>query len=314
MKVLFMGTPAFAAATLDSLVKADHAIVAAVTRPDAAAGRGLRARPSAVTLLARERGITLLQPASVKGPEFLEVAASLAPDVIVVVAFGRILPQPLLDLAPHGSINCHASLLPRYRGAAPIAWAIARGERETGVTTMRMVRKLDAGDILLQRSTPIEDDDTAGRLERRLAGMAADLMVETLAGLEGGKVVATPQDESQATHAPMLDKKDGWIDWDLGARMIECRVRAFDPWPGARTRSGTGAALRIWRAGHLAEISAGGPGQVAEDRKRGGVRVTCGSGSSLLLLEVQPEGRRRMTALEAFSGRHLRDGDMLGGS
>ncbi len=309
-----MGTPAFAAATLDSLLQAGHAIVAAVTRPDAAAGRGLRARPSAVSLLARQRGLELIQPESVKGPGFLETAASLSPDVLVVVAYGRILPQPLLDLAPHGSINAHASLLPRYRGAAPMAWAIANGERETGVTTMRMVRKLDAGEILLQRSTPIADDETAGRLETRLAGMAADMVVETLARLEAGGITAVPQDESLVSYAPMLDKKDGWIDWNLPARGIECRVRAFDPWPGAWTRTGAGTTLRIRSARPLDGAAGESPGLVAEDRGRGGVRIACGSGSSLLLLEVQPEGRRRMSALEALSGRHLRHGDTLGGS
>lgn len=313
MKVLFMGTPGFAASTLDALQRAGHEIVTAVTRPDAAAGRGLRARPSAVASLARERGIPLLQPGSVKGAEFLERASSLSPEVLVVVAFGRILPQSLLDVAPRGSINAHASLLPRYRGAAPIAWAVANGEPETGVTTMRMILKLDAGEILLQRSTPIGDEETAGQLESRLAPMAADLMVETLAGLEAGLIVPRPQNESDATHAPMLDKNDGWVDWSLDARSIERRVRAFDPWPGAWARTARGSRIRLWKARPLDEAPEWEPGRVAEDRHRNGLLVRCGAGTSLLLLEVQPEGRRRMPALEALSGRHLRAGETLGG-
>ena len=242
-------------------------------------------------------------------------------EIVAVVAYGRILPSDLLELAPLGAVNVHASLLPLYRGAAPVAWAIARGETVTGVTTMRMSGQLDAGDILMQRSEPIEPTDTTDSLQRRLAELGAGLLIETLDGLRDGTLTSVAQDASKATLAPMLTKKDGVIDWTLTAEEIARRVRAFDPWPGARTTTGGSRQVRIWKASPSSEVSEHPPGTiVAIVRPRtgslpgdaGGALVACGHASTLLVIEVQPDGRRRMPAMEAVSGRHLREGDRLG--
>ncbi len=319
-----MGTPAFAAAVMRSLLAAGHQIAAAVTRPDAPAGRGLMTHPGPVKELALALNIPVLQPAGVRGPELLAQVRALSPDIVVVVAFGGILPQALLEVAPLGAVNLHASLLPKYRGAAPVAWAIARGETVTGVTTMRMVERLDAGEILLQRSTPIGPAETAGQMEERLAELGADLMIETLAGLAAGSIAPRPQEEAAATYAPILKKQDGLIDWSRPATEIARLVRAFDPWPVASTRA-RGAperVIRIWKARSMELPGARAPegtvvrvvreahssGAVAES----GVIIACGGGTSLLVTEAQPAGRRRMAAVEAVSGRHLREGDRLG--
>ena len=308
-----MGTPAFAAESLSAVLDAGHHVVAAVTRPDAHAGRGLKPRPPAVKVVSAHRGVPILQPEALESPGFLESVEALAPEVLVVVAFGRLLKPPLLDMAPRGAINVHASLLPKLRGASPIVWAIARGERETGVTTMRLARRLDAGDILLQRSTPIGEHETAGELERRLAVMGGELLVKTLEALEQGRLTSTPQDERLATWAPSLRKDDGVIDWGMPAAEIACRVRAFDPWPAARTRINPpkGIGLRLFMA-QVADLPARGtrPGEILDPP---GLVVACGDGTALAVGEVQPEGRRRMKASEALSGRYLKPGDLLGG-
>lgn len=305
-----MGTPAFAADSLIALLEAGHDIVAVVTRPDAPSGRGLVLTPSAVKSLALERSLQVLQPRGVRSDALHRELAGLSPEIVVVVAFGRILPQSLLELAPRGAVNVHASLLPRHRGAAPIAWAIARGDRETGVTTQRMVARLDAGDVLLQRATPIGARETASGLERRLAAMGARLLVETLAGLAAGSITARPQDESLATMAPLLRKEDGLIDWSLPARAIDCRVRAFDPWPVAHTLLPGGRRLRIWRVEPEPPVADAAPGTVV--RVSPEPLVACASGS-VRLVEVQPEGRARMAAGAAVAGRYLSAGDRLGG-
>lgn len=306
-----MGTPQFAADSLRALVDARHDVRGVVTRPDAAAGRGRPVRPSAVKALATELGLRVMQPAGVRSEGFHRDVAALAPDVVVVVAFGRILPRPLLDVAPLGAVNVHASLLPRYRGAAPIAWAIAGGERETGVTTQRMIERLDAGDILLQRAIPVAPDDTAATLERRLASLGSSVLVETLAGLGSGTIVPQPQDESLATHAPPLTKEDGRIDWGQAAHVIEARVRAFDPWPGAHlTLPRGGKRLIVWKARPEPGPFTREPGTVAEVSPE--VVVACVGGEGLALLEVQPEGRRRMAGAAAAAGRYLLPGDRLG--
>jgi len=306
-----MGTPAFAADSLLALLEAGHAIVAVVTRPDAPAGRGRALAPSAVKLLALEHGLPVLQPAGVRGAALLDDLAAREPDIVAVVAFGRILPDPMLRLGRYGAVNVHASLLPRYRGAAPIAWAIARGEAETGVTTQRMVSRLDAGDVLLQRATPIGPRETAAELERRLAAMGARLLVETLDALEGGSVLPKPQDESLVTMAPLLKKEDGWIDWRAEPPAIDRRVRAFDPWPVAHTSLRGGRSLRVWKVEPLAGASSAGdePGTVLDTTA--GPAVACGGGV-IRLLEVQPEGRNRMAAQAAVAGRYLATGDRLG--
>ncbi len=308
-----MGTPAFAVPSLEALLDSRHRVVAVVTQPDRPAGRGRALTPPPVKEVAEARGIPFLQPKGVRGAAFLERVRSFEPDVLAVTAFGRILPPALLDLPPHGGVNVHASLLPKLRGAAPVAWAIARGESITGVTTMRMVEKLDAGEILLQRSTAIRPEETAGELEARLATMGASLLMDTLDALDEGSMAFLPQNEEEATFAPIIRKEDGRIDWSRPAPEIALLVRAFNPWPVAHTTRG-GKGMRIWKArvGPLAEEGAGEPppGFVLGVGP-GGVRVACGGGSVLQLLEVQPEGRRRMSGAEAAAGRYFTPGDLL---
>ena len=308
-----MGTPAFAAASLTRLLESPHDVVGVVTRPDAPAGRGRTMRASAVKDIAVARGLPLMQPLRLKDPQLAAQLESLAPDLVVVVAYGRILPEALLELAARGAVNVHASLLPLYRGASPVAHAILHGEKETGVTTMRMIAALDAGDVLMQRAIPISDDDTGATLEERLALLGADLLIETLDALAAGAVHPVPQDHDRATWAPTLSKDDGRIDWSLPAREIWLRVRAFDPWPGAWTRTPAGRQLRIWRArpAESSSAQAAAGTVVAVGGRKDDVEVAAGAGS-LLLTQVQPEGGRRMPATEAVSGRHLRVGDVLG--
>jgi methionyl-tRNA formyltransferase len=316
LRVLFMGTPSFAVPSLRALLGSRHLVVAVVTQPDRPSGRGLRIQPSPVKALAERHGLQVLQPSKIRTPEFLASVRALEPDLLVVVAFGRILPPALLEAAPRGGVNLHASLLPKYRGAAPVAWAVAHGESETGVTTMRMVEKLDAGEILLQLSTPIGPDETTARLEPRLAEMGASLLIETLDALEADQIAFLRQREEQATFAPVIEKEDGLIDWTMTAARIACRVRAFDPWPVAFTRTRR-KVIRVWgaRPGSEAEAAAAGraepPGRVLR-ADRSGVAVECGGGTLLHLVEIQPEGRRRMTAGEAAAGRYVGSGDVLG--
>ncbi|HET9481091.1 MAG TPA: methionyl-tRNA formyltransferase [Candidatus Polarisedimenticolia bacterium] len=333
LRVLFMGTPDFAADSLSALISAGHEIVLVVTRPDAPSGRGLKAHASPVKRLAQAAGLPLVQPPRVKDEAFSRQAGSCGADVVVVVAYGRILPAPLLAMPRLGAVNLHASLLPKWRGAAPISRAIANGDRETGVTTMRMIERLDAGDILMQRAAPIGEHETAGELERRLAQLGADLLVETLEKLSLGTLAARPQNEAEATYAPMLRKQEGAVDWSLPAPSIDCRIRAFDPWPGAFTTGAGphGRRLTLWKARPVGQPEDRGdrdavevgrddrmavPGTVGERvallEGLTGIRVACGGGTSLALLEVQPEGRRRMTVQEAISGRHIAIGDRLG--
>ena len=319
MKVLFMGTPAFAAASLEALIDAGHDVRLVVTRPDAGSGRGLVKRAPAVKVVATSRGLTVVQPDSIAGDAFHRQAAALGADIMVVAAFGRILPQSLLDLAPHGAVHVHASLLPKLRGASPIVWAILGGERRTGITTMKMVRRLDAGDILMQSGTEIGADETAGQLESRLATMGGDLLVRTLAGLEAGTITPRPQDEAEVTWAPLLRKEDGVVDWSRPASEIARRVRAFDPWPGAWTSiDGTaGGRIRIVRARAIEHAGSASPGEIVGVRRgdaaQAGALVGCGDGTVLLVTEVQPAGRKPMPALAAVAGRYLREGGRLGG-
>jgi len=308
-----MGTPSFAVASLQKLLESRHEVVAVVTRPDSPAGRGLALHAPPVRDLALDRGLPVLQPVKIRTSGFLDEIRSLRPDVLVVVAFGRILTRGILDAAPHGGINVHASLLPKYRGAAPVAWAIASGETVSGVTTMRMVEQLDAGDILLQRSTAILPEETAGELEARLAAMGAEVLVDTLDSLQEGTMAFLPQREEAATLAPILKKEDGRIDWSMSAGRIACRVRAFNPWPVACTIA-RGRSIRIWKARVASgtgepRSATSRPGVVTEAGAEG-VRVACGEGF-LDLVEVQPEGKKRISGSMAASGRYFGAGDAL---
>jgi methionyl-tRNA formyltransferase len=303
MRVLFYGTPAFALPTLRALL-ARHRVVAVVTQPDRPAGRGQRVEGSPVKAVALEQGIPVLQPDRLRDPGWPDRLAEHAPEVAVVVAFGQILPEAVLRVPPRGSINVHASLLPRYRGAAPIAWAIVRGERETGVTTFQMDAGMDTGPILLQRATGIGPEDTAGELGARLATLGAEVLLETLDRLD--TLAPEPQDAGAATLAPRLRKEDGLLDWTQSAASLVARVRGLNPWPGAAT-AGPGGRLVLWRARAIA--GRGEPGALA----LADGRLVIGTGAGLLEpLEVQPENRRPMSWNAYLRGARLGPGASLG--
>jgi methionyl-tRNA formyltransferase len=301
LRVLFMGSPEFAVPTLRAVARVAE-IVGVVTQPDKPAGRGQTLVAPAVKQAAAELlpGVPVLQPKSARAPEVHDQIRALAPDVGVVVAYGKILPQVLLDVPRHGCLNVHGSLLPRYRGAAPIQWAVIRGEAETGITIMQLDAGMDTGPMLLRRAIPIADDDTSGSLAPRLAALGAEMMVETLAALSVGALVPVPQDDSLATMAPMLKKEDGLLDFTQPARAVRDRVRGVDPWPGAYTLLG-GEPLKVWSA-RLAE-GEGAPGDVL-GVGAGGLRVACGEGA-ITFAEVQAPGRKRMAAAAYHAGRSL---------
>jgi methionyl-tRNA formyltransferase len=304
LKLLFYGTPAFALPALEALRRA-HEIVAVITQPDRPAHRGQRLTPPPVKQAALAAGLPVLQPARLRDPEWAERLAAFGADVAVVVAFGQILPKAVLEAPARGSINIHGSLLPRYRGAAPIQWAIIRGETETGITTFQMDAGMDTGDILLTRSTPIGADETAGDLFARLAPLGADAIVETLARLDS--IVPRPQDHAAATLAPRLRKTDGVIDWTTSARDVVNLVRGCNPWPGATTTA-PGGTLTLWRARPIAARSGRAGTLVAHDET---LAIACGNGL-VLPVDVQPENRKTMPWDDWLRGARLRAGDTVG--
>ncbi len=311
MRVVFLASGAFAVPSLEALLDAGHEVAALVTQPDRASGRGQALAPPPVKPVAERRSVPVLQLPKVRTPEAQAALRELRPELSVVVAFGQILPRAVIDIAPRGTVNVHASLLPRLRGAAPIQWAIANGDAETGVTTMQIDEGLDTGPLLLARATPIGPDETAAELEPRLARLGAELLVETVAGLERGALRPTPQDASRATLAPLLRKEDGRVDWTLPGRAIACRARGFHPWPGAFTAHG-GRLLKLIRVRDEPSAPAvGEPGVVARV-DAAGVLVACGAASALRLEEVQPESRRAMPAAAWAEAARLRPGDRLG--
>jgi methionyl-tRNA formyltransferase len=308
VRVVFMGSGSFAVPSLTALQDAGHEVAAVVTQPDKEKGRGRTVTAPPVKPVALAHGVTVLQPRRVKEADAQDALRALAPDVQVVVAYGQILPTSVIEIPRLGTVNVHGSLLPRYRGAAPVQWAIVRGERETGVTTMLIDAGLDTGPTLLARTEPIRDDDTADVLEARLSTLGAAVLLETLAGLEAGTLVAVPQDHGRATHAPIIRKEDGVIDWTAPSAEIERRVRGFHPWPGASTTL-AGRGLRVLRA-RVAD-GGGDPGTVvAVDRE--GIHVACGAGTRLVLVDVQPESKRAMTASAFALGARLAPGARLG--
>ncbi len=298
-RVIFMGTPRFALPSLEALWRAGYHIVAVVTQPDAPAGRGHRVVAPPVKEFALAHDLPVLQPESLKPSEVVEQLRALAPQVIVVAAFGQILRQNVLDIPPAGCINVHASLLPRWRGAAPISAAIAAGDVETGVTIMKMDAGLDSGPILSQRTVPIQPDDTAGTLSERLAQVGAELLLETLPRWLRGEIVPLPQDERLVTLAPRLTKQDGRITWTHNADAIARHVRAMSPWPSAFT-FWKGKLLKVLRAEPVAAPANAPPGTVTADPARG-VWVACGEGA-LRLIEVQLEGRQPVSAEDLARG------------
>jgi methionyl-tRNA formyltransferase len=308
LNLVFCGTPAFAVPTLEKLVDAGFAVPLVVTQPDRPKGRGMELAHSPVKQRALQLGLQLSQPDKIKSnEEFHGQLAEISPDAIIVVGYGRIIPQWMIDLPRLGNLNLHASLLPKYRGAAPIQWAIAHGESGSGVTTMRIDAGLDTGDILLQKEIPVAAQDTAVTLAPRMAAIGADLMIETLRGLQSGTVHPRPQDHAQATLAPILKKEDGEVDFRRTAQEILNRLRGFQPWPGAYTRF-RGKNLHIWAAQPVERVAAAAELSV----ESGLLIVGCGEESALQLLEVQLEGKKRMPAADFVHGHQPRSGEMLG--
>ena len=306
LRTVFFGSPAFAVPCLRA-VAAETALQAVVSQPDRPAGRGQAPTPPAVKLEAQTLGVPVLQPEKVRTPETAAALAAFAADLFVVVAYGRILPQALLDLPRLGPFNVHASVLPKLRGAAPIQWAIVRGESETGVSIMRMEAGLDTGPVAAVRTLPISDADTAGTLSEKLSRLGADLLVATLPAIADGSVRFQAQDDGAATLAPPLTKADGVLRWDQPARLVSAQARGVDPWPGAATTLG-GEPLKLFAP----RVAAGGPGQPGTIREVGaaGLVVSCGGGTAVAFAELQFPGRRRMAA--ALARDRLPPGTPLG--
>ena len=300
-----MGTPAFAVRSL-TLLAERHDVVEVLTQPDRPAGRGRKLQASPVKRRAEQLGLPVFQPTSIRDDESLARLARHAPEVIAVVGYGQFIPKRIRELAPHGCVNVHSSLLPKYRGAAPVNWALARGETRTGVTTIRLERELDAGDILLAREIDIGHHETASHLQERLAPVGAQLLIETLAGLESGKLKPQPQDHAAATRAPLLRREDGLVDWSLTAGEIHNRMRGFDPWPGIFSFF-RGQRLRILDARpHTFEGIEPGSLQIHGNQ----FLVGCGKGC-LVLEQVQLEGRNRVGALDFARGSRLGSNEVL---
>jgi methionyl-tRNA formyltransferase len=309
MDLIFLGTPSFAVPTLEAVVAAGHRVLAVYTQPDRPKGRGGQLATSPVKETALRLSLPVYQPERVRRPEIVEQLRAMHAEVMVIVGYGQIIPQSIIDIPPVGIINVHASLLPKYRGAAPIQWAIANGESRTGVTTMRIDAGLDTGDMLLKWETGIGPAENAVELSRRLARAGADLLVETLAGLTAGTIVPQKQDHSQASLAPILKKEDGSIDWKWPARKIFNRTRGFLPWPGAYSFF-RGQMFHVWKARVAENPATGVPGQLLPQRKR--LLVACGEGTALEPLEVQVEGRKRMPVEAFLNGQRLNDNEALG--
>ncbi|MCC6327245.1 MAG: methionyl-tRNA formyltransferase [Acidobacteria bacterium] len=306
MKIVFMGTPPAAARSLERLLTAGHEVLGVYTQPDRPSGRGNRISFSAVKELALERDLRLFQPAKIKTPEVLAEFKSLSAEITVVVAYGRILPEGFLDAFQNGAVNLHFSLLPKYRGAAPVNWAIVNGETTTGVTTIRMNTGLDTGDILLSREIEIGADATAVELMDRLAAIGADVLVETLEKIDIIKPV--PQAHDEATFAPIMKREDGLIDWSMRSAEIAARVRGFQPFPGSFTFH-EGKRLNIWsvRAMGADNNDPTVPGTIVSIDD-GRLLVEAGSGTTLLIDEIQLEGKKRMAVRDALNGGHFKIG------
>jgi len=312
LRIVFFGTPAFAAPSLEALIASRHTVVAVVSQPDRPRGRGHQLHPTPTKTVALAHGIPVLQPAKIREPAFLDQVRALGADMGVVVAFGRILPDALLAIPRLGMINVHASVLPRYRGAAPIQRAVLAGDRETGVTIMRVESELDAGATFAVATVPIPQHATSGDVEAVLSTLGANLLVPVVDDLALGRAVETPQDHSRATFAPKITKDEGTIDWTQPADVVHNRVRGLQPWPLASTRLGADRlVLRRTRPlgirSAARQTSDATPGTIAHATGDELV-VACGDGTELQILEIQPEGRRTMTAREFLAGRAITPG------
>lgn len=308
MRIVFMGTPDFAVPCLQALLDAGHTVCGVYTQPDKPVGRKQILTPPPVKALALANEIPVYQPETFRNPEAVETLAALEPELIAVVAYGKLLPKSVLDIPPLGCVNVHGSLLPKYRGAAPIQWAVLNGDKTTGVTTMYMAEGLDTGDMLLKTETAIDPDETSGALFDRLAEMGASLLVETVDGLQRGALTREPQDESLASHTKKIDKSLCPIDWTAAAAHIHNQVRGLSPWPVATTTF-RGKTLKIHKTGREVPTVSGKAGEILQ--KDGRYFVACGEGA-LELLEVQYEGSRRMAAADFFRGHPAERGEQLG--
>ncbi|MCI8806707.1 MAG: methionyl-tRNA formyltransferase [Oscillospiraceae bacterium] len=309
MKIVFMGTPDFAVPSLRALAEAGHEIRGVFTQPDRPKDRGMKLQPPPVKELALALGLEVYQPAKMRDGTALDILRALEPDLVAVAAYGKILPVDMLELPRLGCVNVHSSLLPKYRGAAPINWAILNGEDETGVTIMRMAEGMDTGDILAQARTPIGIDENAAQLFARLADLGAGLLADTVAALEAGTAEAVPQDEARATHAPMLSRELSPMDWTRTARRLHDQVRGLRPWPAA-TAALDGVRCKVLRTALTGERTEKAPGTVLQADKRG-LRIACGDGGVLELAELQPDGKKAMTAPAFLLGHPIPPGTIL---
>ncbi len=310
MKLVFFGTPESAVPTLEAIVAAGHEITRVVTRPDRPVGRSRRPQPPPVKRAAIRHGLTIEQPEKIRRAEFRQTLERSEPDLLVVVAYGKILPRRVLDTGPLGAVNVHFSLLPAYRGAAPVQWTLAEGNTSTGVTTMLMNERLDEGDILLTEELAILPGEHAPALTARLAVSGASLLVRTLAALESGSLAPRPQDHDAASYAPILRRENGRADFSLPARLVEGRVRGFDPWPGVWSAR-NGRRLRIVEAVAQGEGGEAAPAGRVLGLDGDAAIVACGHGTTLAIRAVQFEGRRVLSVREAVNGRQLEVGDTL---
>ena len=301
MTILFMGTPDFAVPSLEALIAAGHTICGVFTQPDRPKNRGMKLQAPPVKRIALAHDIPVFQPVTLKDGTALEEIRQMSPELIVVAAYGRLLPRKILELPAKGCINVHSSLLPKYRGAAPINWAVLNGEEETGVTIMYMAQELDAGDIIAQASTPIDPEETVESVHDRLAGLGARLLVQTVARLEAGTAERTPQDGERATYAPMLSRELSPIDWTRPAREIHDQIRGLIPWPASSTDLLGAGVVKVFGGRETGESTSRRPGTILSADKRG-IRVACGDGKVLCLTELQAPGSRRMSAADYLRG------------
>jgi methionyl-tRNA formyltransferase len=309
MRIVFMGTPEFAVPSLEALLRSDDHVVGVVSQPDRPKGRGQQLVAPPVKLVAERAGIPVLQPLKIRTPEFLEALSSWQPDLIAVAAYGRILHTPILHLPPMGCVNVHGSLLPKYRGAAPVQWAVINGETETGITTMLMDEGMDTGPMLLQERMVIMPEDTAGTLALRLAELGGRLLVETIAQLKAGTLTPKKQDDGQATLAPLLRKEDGLIDWTMKATSLVDRVRGLSPWPGAYTFFGE-ERWNLWKVASTIGVTTDKPGTIVAVDKQS-ILVATGEGM-LDLREIQTANSKRMPVSQFLTGHKVSTGMQLG--
>lgn len=309
MKIIYMGTPDFAVAPLEEIISAGHQVVLVVTQPDKQKGRGKEVQMTPVKMCALKHGIPVFQPVKVKEPEAVAKLREYPADIFVIAAFGQILSEEILNMPPLGCVNIHASLLPAYRGAAPIQWAVINGEKETGVTIMKMAKGIDTGDMYLKRVVPVDPKETGASLFDKLTAAGAGLIVEALPGIESGKLIPEKQDEEKASHAPRLDKSMGLIDWKKDAASLERLIRGLNSWPSAYTHF-HGKTLKIWEADVVEGKSGQVPGTI-ECVGKDSVDVVCGK-DLLRIYAVQLEGKKRMAVKDFLLGYSLKQGMVLG--